>query len=71
MLLLTRISYLFLITSLIVWLQSAHHMVHTGHEILDVFPKRCEPQADFFILLAYRDTFYSLFSLWSIHVSGI
>lgn len=70
-LLLTSISYLFLITSLIVWLQRAHHMANTGHEFLATFPKGCEPWGDFFTLLAYRDTFYSLFSLLSIHVSGI
>lgn len=43
MLLATSMSYLFEIISFIVWLQSAHHMAHPGHEILAVFPKGCEP----------------------------
>lgn len=71
MLSLANLSYLFLITSRIVWFQTTHHMAHTANEILDIFLKDLASWAEFFILFAYRDAFYSLFSILSIHMSSI
>lgn len=71
MLSLANLLYLFLITSLIVWFQTAHHMAHIANEILEIFLKDRAPWAEFLILLDYRVAFYSLCSVLSIHVSSI
>lgn len=68
---LANLFYLFLVTSCIVWFQTTHHMAHIANEILDIFLKDRAPWAEFFVLLAYRDAFYSLFSVLSIHMSSI
>lgn len=71
MLSLANLFCLFLITSLIVWFQTAHHMAHIANEILEIFLKVRAPWVEFLILLAYRDAFYSLCSVLSIHASSI
>lgn len=52
------------------WFQTTHHMAHIANEILDIFLKDRAPLAEFSVLLAYSDVFYSLFSILSIHVSS-
>lgn len=68
---LASVFYLFFISFCIVWFQNTHHMAPITNEILEIFLKYCTQWVEFLILLAYRDVFYSLFSMLTVHMSSI
>lgn len=71
MLSLANVFNLFLIPFRIVWFRTTHHMAPITNGILDIFLKDYTHWAEFLIPLAYRDIFYSLFGMLTVHMSSI